>query len=181
MFFLSSFFLILIVDAEDNPSQEYLNNNNEFTKDEETPYCGKINMDTDDITYKVVDHDKDFVELKWKKAFDKDNLEEFTVAGCIVEVVIHYGCERSETCCLGGGNTTIKIYPTIFPGNPNTTDTVRITACGDKRHICFKYKGKENTEWVSARKTLTTLPLPPCKEFCEKKTWKEYRDMFETG
>ena len=68
MFFLSSFFLILIVVADDNPSQEYLNNNNEFTKDEETLYCGKINMDTDDITHKDVDHDEVFVELKWKKA-----------------------------------------------------------------------------------------------------------------
>ena len=177
MFILSSFLLVFIVVAENNPSQEYFNNNNEFTNDEETPYCGKINMNAEDITYEVLDDDEDIVELKWTDAFKKDNLEKFTIAGCVVEVVIKYGCKSVEACCQGGGNTTINSTSTIFPAN--TTDPVQITACGDKRYFCFKYKGKEDTEWVFGGKRLDTLPLPPCKEFCEKKTWEEYRNMFE--
>ena len=75
MFILSSFLLILTVVAEDNPSQEYLNNNNELTKDEEEPYCGKINMDADDITFTTVEGKEDTIALKWTEAFKKDNVD----------------------------------------------------------------------------------------------------------
>ena len=50
-------------------------------------------MDTEDITDTVVDHDENIVELQWTEAFKEDNLEEFTIHGCMVEMVIHCGCE----------------------------------------------------------------------------------------
>ena len=176
MFILSSFFLILIVVAEDNPSQEYLNNNNELTKDEEEPYCGKINMDADDITFTTVEGKEDTIALKWTKAFKKDNVEKFTIADCLEEVVINYGCESMETCCYGRANT--KSSQTIIPAE-NTENTLQITACGgDQMYVCISYKGNNNgSKWIHGGKRLKGLPS--CAAFCESKTWREYITMFE--
>ena len=174
MFIISSFLLILSVVAKDNPSQEYLNNNNELTNDEEEPYCGKINMDADDITFTKVEGKEDTIALNWTEAFKKDNVDKFTIADCLEEVVINYGCESIETCCFGRAST--KSSETIFPAD-NTDDTLQITVCGDQRYVCISYKGYNESKWIHGGKRLERLPS--CAEFCESKTWLEYTDMFK--
>ena len=126
------------------------------------------------ITFTTVEGKEDTIALKWTEAFKKDNVDKFTIADCLEEVVINYGCESMETCCFGRANT--KSSETIFPAE-NTDDTLQITVCGDQRYVCISYKGYDESKWIQGGKRLDGLPS--CAVFCESKTWSEYKKMFK--
>ena len=124
--------MAILVASGDNPSPADLTD-----KDDDGVHCDEINVDADDVSYEVVDREENTIALNWADAFKADNVDGFTVTGCVYQVVVDYGCENMETCCNGGGGkikSSLAIYPKVDKEEP-----VIISACGEQKFICVRF------------------------------------------
>ena len=80
-----------------------------------------------------------------------------------------------ETCCNGGGGK-IKSSQVIFP-KVNKEEPVIISACGEQKFICLRFKAWVDSTWRNGGGKLEGLPT--CKEFCDRLTWNEYKNKLE--
>ena len=98
--------MAIIVATGDNPSKADLTD-----KDDDKVYCHNINVDANNVSYEVVDRDENTIALNWEDAFKKDNVEGFTVADCVLEVVVDYGYVRiwrPAAMVVGGRSSPLK-------------------------------------------------------------------------
>ena len=136
--------MAIFVASGDNPSPADLTD-----KDDDGVHCDEINVDADDVSYEVVDREENTIALNWADAFKADNVDGFTVAGCVYQVVVDYGCENMETCCNGGGGkikSSLAIYPKVDKEEP-----VIISACGEQKFICVRFKDWIDSKWRNGR------------------------------
>jgi len=171
------FTLIAAIAADAYRDRESaVNNTKEVIKGTET-YCENITMHVNDVTYQVLDRTENKILLDVGAAFEKVNVEEFTIAGCIKKIKVNFACESKEKCCHPPRQSQEMKSTSTTLGKSPPIETFTIYSCRKQNYICISYMTFVDPKWHRERKRLDGLP--PCKETCDNLSWTAYTKILE--
>lgn len=164
------FLLFIIADAANIVSKESVTTDLNGNDEDGKIYCGKINMNAEDITYTIVDRTENKISLNVSEAFEKDNVEGFSIAKCVQKVSVNFDCESKENCCRK--NKTKIILP-----SSDQINSFNINACGERKYICLSYMKLDDSEWHSEGTKL--YGLHSCNDDCKNINELKYKQHFK--
>ena len=153
------------------------NTNNEVSKDPDS-ICDNIFMDVNDVTFKVLNHTENKVLLNVSSAFDKNNVEGFSIARCIKRIEVKSACGTKKKCChyLRQSQEDESTSTDLVKSPPK--ETFIIYPCEKQKYVCISYMTFKSSKWHHKVKKLDELP--PCKDSCDNLSWSDYKEILES-
>ena len=152
------------------------NTNNEVSKDPDSS-CDNIFMDVNDVTFKVLNYTENKVLLNVSSAFEKNNVEEFSIARCIKRIEVKSACGSKKKCChyLRQSQEDESTSSDLVKSPPK--ETFIIYPCEKRKYVCISYMTFKSSKWHHEVKKLDGLS--PCEEFCDNSSWSDYKEKLD--